>query len=239
MEAAIGRGAYGPRMPTNGELSLRLLLAAALAGLLGAERELTDQPAGMRTHMLLGVGAALFAIISAYGFQTVVGEARNPAGVHVDVSRVAAQIASGVGFIGGGAILKYGASIRGLTTAASLWATAAIGTAVGTGLALVSTVTTLIVLVALVGLRPVREQLRRHALPRQEVVIVLDRDGDLTAVLDELRAVGVAQPSVRVERGDDERTLRVTARLARKEHAAASVAHALARHRGVRDVDWS
>jgi putative Mg2+ transporter-C (MgtC) family protein len=227
-------------MPSQGELSLRLLLAAALAGLLGAERELTDQPAGMRTHMLLGVGAALFGIISAYGFETVVGEARNPAGVHVDVSRVAAQIASGVGFIGGGAILKYGASIRGLTTAASLWVTAAIGTAVGTGLAVVSIVTTAIVLVALVGLRPVREWLRGRAVPRrQDIVVVLDRDGDLTAVLDELRAAGVAQPSVRVERGDDERTLRVTARLPRKEQAAGNVARALERHRGVRDVDWS
>lgn len=227
-------------MPTQGELSLRLLLAAGLAGLLGVERELTDQPAGMRTHMLLGVGAALFAIVSAYGFQAVVSEANNPQGVHVDVSRVAAQIASGVGFIGGGAILKYGASIRGLTTAASLWVTAAIGTAVGAGLAVVSTVTTVIVLVALVGLRPVREQLRRRAMPRrQDIVIVLDRDGDLTAVLDELRAAGVVQPSVRVERGDDEETLRVAARLPRKDHAAASVAQALLRHRGVRDVDWS
>jgi putative Mg2+ transporter-C (MgtC) family protein len=226
-------------MPSQGELSLRLLLAAGLAGLLGAERELTDQPAGMRTHMLLGVGAALFAIVSAYGFQSVVGEAGNPQGVHVDVSRVAAQIASGVGFIGGGAILKYGASIRGLTTAASLWVTAAIGTAVGTGLAVVSTVTTVIVLLALVGLRPVREQLRRRAFARQEIVIVLDRDGDLTAVLDELRAAGVAQPSMRVERGDDEETLRISAQLPRKQQAAGSVARALERHRGVRDVDWS
>jgi putative Mg2+ transporter-C (MgtC) family protein len=225
-------------VPTDGDLALRLLLAAALAGLLGAERELTDQPAGMRTHLLLGVGAALFAIVSAYGFETVVGQANDPQGVHVDVSRVAAQIASGVGFIGGGAILKYGASIRGLTTAASLWATAAIGTAVGVGLTLVSLVTTAIVLLALVGLRPVREWLRHRALPRQELVLVLDHDADVSSVLGELHALGVAAPQARIERAEGESTLRVSARLPRSVNAA-TVAQALARLRGVRDVDWS
>lgn len=227
-------------MPTDGELSLRLLIAAVLAGLLGVEREMTDQPAGMRTHILLGVGAALFAIVSGYGFQAIVGDA-DSARVRVDVSRVAAQIASGIGFIGGGAILKYGASIRGLTTAASLWVTAAIGTAVGIGLIFVSITTTAIVLIALAGLRPVRERLRRHARPRHELVVDLAPQANVTGVLNALHDAGVAAPEVRVERGEEEETesrLTVFARLPRKANPG-RVAEALLRQEGVRDVDWS
>src|SRR5207244_5459002 len=113
-------------MPSEGELILRLLLAAALAGALGVERELTEQPAGFRTHILVGLGSALFAVISAFGFQAIV--AQGPArSATADVTRVASQIVVGIGFLGGGAILKYGASVRGLTTAATLWITAASG----------------------------------------------------------------------------------------------------------------
>src|SRR6266487_6701615 len=132
-------------MPTQVDLVLRLLLAAALAGALGVERELTEQPAGFRTHILVGIGAALFAMVSAYGFQAIVlRTSPDPTGraVSVDVSRVASQIVVGIGFLGGGAIIKYGASVRGLTTAANLWITAAIGNAVGIGMLLLGTVTT-------------------------------------------------------------------------------------------------
>src|SRR5918992_4404083 len=146
-------------LPSQGDLILRLLLAATLAGLLGGERELTEQPAGFRTHILVGLGAALFAVISAYGFQSVVGA--SPRQVRADPTRIASQIVVGIGFLGGGAIIKYGASIRGLTTAASLWVTAAVGTAIGLGALLLGFVTTVITLVALVGLRPLRRILRR------------------------------------------------------------------------------
>jgi len=133
-------------MPTQVDLVLRLLLAAALAGALGVERELTEQPAGFRTHILVGGGAALFAVISAFGFQAIFGADPHRT-APVDPSRVVAQIVVGIGFLGGGAILKYGASVRGLTTAASLWITAAVGTAVGIGMLLVATATTGIALV--------------------------------------------------------------------------------------------
>jgi putative Mg2+ transporter-C (MgtC) family protein len=102
------------------ELLLRLLLAAVLGGAIGAERELNDQPAGLRTHMLLTIGACLFTLISAYGF-----------GRGSDPSRLAAQIVTGIGFLGGGAIVRHGLTVKGVTTAASIWATASVGVATG------------------------------------------------------------------------------------------------------------
>src|SRR5438874_2986806 len=170
-------------MPSQGELVLRLLLAAALAGALGGERELTEQPAGFRTHILVGLGAALFAIVSAYGFQSIVGQGPKGA-VQADVTRIASQIVVGIGFLGGGAILKYGATVRGLTTAASLWVTAAIATAVGLGALLLGTATAAIALVALVGLRPLRSILRRYAVGKEEFVLLMDPDGRMDQILD-------------------------------------------------------
>src|SRR5207253_4821801 len=160
---------HNPLVPSQPDLVLRLLLASALAGLLGGERELTDQPAGFRTHILVGLGAALFAVISAYGFETVVGSGHQ--GVQADPTRVASQIVVGIGFLGGGAIIKYGASIRGLTTAASLWITAAVGTAIGIGMLVVGTAATGIALVAMVGLRPLKGVVRRYAVGRDEFLL--------------------------------------------------------------------
>jgi putative Mg2+ transporter-C (MgtC) family protein len=105
------------------EMFVRVALAAALGTLLGYEREHEGKPAGVRTHGMVGVGAALFTIVSLHGF-----------GGTGDPARVAAQIVTGVGFLGAGAILHHRDSIRGLTTAATLWVTAALGTAVGTGM---------------------------------------------------------------------------------------------------------
>lgn len=114
----------------QGELAARLLIATICGAAIGFEREIHDHPAGMRTHLLVAFGAALFAIISAYGYTGVYasGIAGPP-----DPSRIASQIVTGIGFLGAGAILHQGNIIRGLTTAASLWATAAVGLAVGTG----------------------------------------------------------------------------------------------------------
>src|SRR4029077_8957055 len=111
---------------------------------IGFEREIHDHPAGMRTHLLVALGSAIFTVLSIFGFGPLAGSSTN-----VDPSRVAAQIVSGIGFLGAGAILKYGTSIRGLTTAASLWASAAIGMAAGSGEWLIGGVGTLIVLVSL------------------------------------------------------------------------------------------
>jgi putative Mg2+ transporter-C (MgtC) family protein len=114
-----------------------LALAFALSSLIGLEREWRQKSAGLRTHTLVGVGAALFLLVSKYGFDDVLGT-----DVVLDPSRVAAQIVSGIGFIGGGLIFVRGDAVRGLTTAAIVWITAAIGMACGAGLVLLALVAT-------------------------------------------------------------------------------------------------
>lgn len=113
------------------EMILRLIISFLIGFFIGLEREKRHKPAGLRTHVLVCLGASLFTLISMYGFTEVAGERtfRNP-----DPTRIAAQIVTGVGFIGGGLIFKDQDHIRGLTTAASIWLTAALGTGMGAGL---------------------------------------------------------------------------------------------------------
>ena len=122
---------------TQLEMALRLLLAATLGGIIGWQREKAHKPAGLRTHMLIAIGAALFTIVSINGF---IGG--NP-------SQVAAGVVTGIGFLGAGAILHRGRSVEGLTTAASIWAVAAIGLAVGAGMYILATLTAIIVFLVL------------------------------------------------------------------------------------------
>lgn len=135
------------------EIVGRLAVAAALGGLLGFEREFDGNFAGLRTHLLLTLGAALFTIVSVAGFDAYVSD-RNSTNVNVDVTRIAAYIVPGVGFIGGGAILKAQGRIHGLTTAASLWTAAGIGIASGLGLWVAAAGATVLALFALEVLRP-------------------------------------------------------------------------------------
>src|SRR4051794_31849808 len=104
---------FDPGLQLN--LAVQLLLAAALGALIGLERELHGHPAGMRTHLLVCLGSAMFTVVSIYGFLD------DPGGANVDPTRIAAQVVTGIGFLGAGAIIQYGTSIRGLTTAGSLW----------------------------------------------------------------------------------------------------------------------
>lgn len=131
------------------DLLIRLLLSAVLGAAIGIEREVRDQPAGMRTHMLVSVGSATFTVLSIYAFDAP----------GADPARVAAQIVSGIGFLGAGAILKYGVNVRGLTTAASLWAVAAVGMAAGAGAWGVALGATAIVIFSLGPLRFVERRL--------------------------------------------------------------------------------
>ncbi len=128
------------------DLAVRMLIAAVLGAAIGLEREIHEHPAGMRTHLLVALGSAIFTVLSIYGFEDV---GRANVAPNVDPTRIAAQIVSGIGFLGAGAILKYGTSIRGLTTAASLWTAAAIGMAAGAGEWLIAGVGTFIVVFSL------------------------------------------------------------------------------------------
>jgi putative Mg2+ transporter-C (MgtC) family protein len=133
------------------ESLLRLALAAVLGGLIGVERELRDREAGLRTHLLVGLGSAAFTIVGAYGFHDFL-EAGG-AVVRTDPTRIAAQIVTGIGFLGAGAIIRQGWSVRGLTTAATLWVVASVGMAAGAGYYSAAVITTGVVLVALWPLR--------------------------------------------------------------------------------------
>ena len=141
------------------EIAIRLAVAAAAGMAIGAEREIREQAAGLRTHILVAVGSCLFTLVSIYGFDAFAGHQV----ARVDPSRVAAQIVTGIGFLGAGAILRQGATIRGLTTAASLWIMAAIGMAVGVGMYWATGVAVVITIVSLWLLRPIRRWLRRFA----------------------------------------------------------------------------
>jgi putative Mg2+ transporter-C (MgtC) family protein len=133
------------------ELLLRIAVAAGLTGLIGLERELRERAAGLRTHILVGVGSALFTIVSAYGWGDFVFNRQ--LGTVLDPTRIAAQIVTGIGFLGAGAIIRQGFSVRGLTTAAGLWVVAAIGMAAGAGYYSAAVITTGVVMV---GLGPLR-----------------------------------------------------------------------------------
>lgn len=134
------------------EILLRLVLASLFGAFIGLERERKDWAAGLRTHMLVCVGACLIMIVSAFGFSDILGTEH----VELDPSRIAAQVVSGIGFIGAGTILflKEGV-IRGITTAAGLWTVAAIGLATGSGMYFAAGATTIIALIILWGLQQV------------------------------------------------------------------------------------
>jgi putative Mg2+ transporter-C (MgtC) family protein len=139
------------------EVVLRLVLASLLCGAIGFEREVRDQPAGFRTHILLGLGASLFTLVSAYGFEPFTRAAlEGGGGLQFDPTRIAAQIIAGVGFLGAGAIIRQGGDVRGLTTAASLWAASAIGMAVGAGYLFGAAAATALAVATLYALRRFR-----------------------------------------------------------------------------------
>ena len=169
------------------DLSVRMLIAAVLGAAVGLEREIHDHPAGMRTHLLVALGSAIFTILSIYGFEGVVAPGVAPT---VDPTRIAAQVVSGIGFLGAGSILKYGTSIRGLTTAASLWTTAAVGMAAGAGEWLIAGVGTFIVVFSLWPLNALVARLHKpgtHAIRLRLEVGRLEALGDVSRLLADRR----------------------------------------------------
>lgn len=203
-----------PHLPNSLELSGRLVLAAFLGGLLGLERELSDHPSGLRTHITVAMGAALFGIASAYAWHDFVA-VRNDNNYGIDPTRIAAQIVSGVGFLGAGAIIKQGNTVRGLTSAAGLWMSAAIGLAVALGMYIEASVATVVLIVALVLLKRPRSWLRsRMTIARETVVISMPLDIDPSEVISMLG--GLADTVIRslhVKRDQDEGLTFVTSEL--------------------------
>jgi putative Mg2+ transporter-C (MgtC) family protein len=170
--------------PTLGwdDTLLRVGVAAALGGAIGLERELDEKAAGLRTHLLVSVGAALFTLVGAYGFAEFPRSS-------IDPSRIAAQIVTGIGFLGAGVIFRQGFAVRGLTTAASLWLVAAVGMAAGAGFwkgAVIATGA------GLVSLRPL-EWLKERTIPQRaanRLVVTLGEGAKSSEVLDALERTG-------------------------------------------------
>jgi putative Mg2+ transporter-C (MgtC) family protein len=160
----------------DGDVVVRLLAAAVLGSLIGIEREAADQPAGLRTHIAVALGASLFGVISTLGFLEF-DQLRANSTVQVDVSRVASNVVVGIGFLGAGVIFRQGGLIRNLTTAASLWTVAAIGLACGVGDVTTAAVATVVLLVSLVLLRPLRSLIRQRWATASTRVRVTLADG--------------------------------------------------------------
>jgi putative Mg2+ transporter-C (MgtC) family protein len=135
-------------MPTL-DVFIRILIAAALGGVIGIEREIREHTAGFRTHILVSVGAAAFTLASSYGLE----------GTGFDPNRISAQVVTGIGFLGAGAIIRYGVSVRGLTTAASLWTVAAVGLLTAQGFYAAALITTGVVIVSLYLLQLIEDRL--------------------------------------------------------------------------------
>jgi len=188
----------------------RLMLALFLGSLVGIERERKNQPAGFRTHVVLCLGSALMMLTSIWMAEEfnakVPGAART-----TDPARIAAQVVSGVGFLGGGAILRMGVTIRGLTTAASLWSTSGIGLAVGAGYYYGAIVMTVLMVATLSILSSVEQMLFRSKALRTLVVAARDIPGLIGAVERVLTREGIKVQSLRVSKGTPEGTVDVIA----------------------------
>jgi putative Mg2+ transporter-C (MgtC) family protein len=195
---------------------------------IGLERELDEKAAGLRTHMLVSAGSALFTLVSAYGFADILAVSGSQVLVRLDPSRIAAQIVTGIGFLGAGVIFRQGFTIRGLTTAASLWLVAAIGMASGAGYwagAVLATV------VGVVSLRPL-EWVKARAIPQRaatqllvelkedstagNVLDAVERSGDLLALRRDGRRLEI---EVRIDRAQRTRALDAVADLPQVEEA--------------------
>jgi putative Mg2+ transporter-C (MgtC) family protein len=178
----------------------RLAVAAGLGAAVGIERELREREAGMRTHLLVALGSCLFTIAGAYGFSDFDG--------NVDPTRVAAQIVTGIGFLGAGAIIREGISVRGLTTAGSLWIVAAIGMAAGAGYYWAAVAGTVLTLFALWPLRAITWlALERFRPAEKRIVIELRKGASVKELLAELHDVR----QVEVEDERDRRVVTVEA----------------------------
>jgi putative Mg2+ transporter-C (MgtC) family protein len=185
------------RMISAEETILRLAVAAVLGGLVGLERERLEWAAGMRTHALVSLGSALFMVVSIFGFSDILNERH----VVLDPSRVAAQVASGIGFIGAGTIILRREVVKGLTTAASIWAVAAVGLAVGGGMYLAAGAATLLALVLLVLAKPLKARMFPNRKEARRVRLVVGRGTPLAELREEIEAAEVPLERIVVRPG--------------------------------------
>jgi putative Mg2+ transporter-C (MgtC) family protein len=210
------------------ELLLRLALAVALGGALGVERELHEHEAGFRTHLLISLGSAVFTVVSAYGFQDFVRH-----GESVDPTRISAQIVTGIGFLGAGAILRSGMNVRGLTTAANIWVVAAIGICCGAGYYTAALIGSALALFALYPLRIAADMTIDRWRPEATQVRLDVEPGAIDNVL-EL----IAQRNRRIKRFDIEHNGDNRRLIFELDRVDAHFVSELSEVRGVVEVGW-
>jgi putative Mg2+ transporter-C (MgtC) family protein len=219
------------------EALLRLSLAAVLGGAIGIEREIREREAGLRTHLLVSLGSALFTITSAYGFHAFLTSGQSV--VRADPTRIAAQIVTGIGFLGAGAIIRQGLSVRGLTTAATLWVVAAVGLASGAGYYSAAVITTALVLVALYPLRIAAYRiLRRFREDEGRLLVELPAGASPGAVIDVVDRTGARIDAIEVSREGDVRRVTLDLELPRPGEGGRLVAQ-VAELEDVREVRWT
>ena len=220
------------------DVALRLFVAAALGGAVGLERELREREAGLRTHLLVSVGSALFFLVSAYAWTDWSFSQRD--GVTYDPTRIAAQIVSGIGFLGAGAIIRQGLSVRGLTTAATLWLVAAIGMASGAGYWEAALIATVGAIVTLWPLRIAAHRIVTRFRPTDEQRLVVDLAGGQGAapVLAALEELGGTVSQFQLSESRGGRELVATVDFPQKTQAS-KVAGKLAELEQVTGVRWA
>jgi len=220
------------------QVLLRLLVAALLGGAVGMERELRERQAGLRTHLLVSVGSALFTLVSAYGFSDVLAHSGPQVLVRLDPSRVAAQIVSGIGFLGAGAIIRQGLSVRGLTTAATLWLVAAIGMASGAGYYDAAIIATFGAILTLGPLRIVAYKIVRRYRPETDRLVVdIPAGGSPVPVLEAVESHGGRVTSLEIAQEGDRRSMAIDVEL--RGIAAPTIVSAVGEIDGVLEVRWS
>jgi putative Mg2+ transporter-C (MgtC) family protein len=219
------------------EMLLRVGLAAALGGAIGFERELREREAGLRTHLLVSVGAALFTLVSAYAWTD--WRFSTPDGLVFDPTRIAAQVVTGIGFLGAGAIIRQGLSVRGLTTAATLWVVAAIGMASGAGYYAAAVATTALVLISLWPLRLLAYRLSLRFRPEEgRVVVELPAGASAVSVLEAVEHAGADVSSLEFEEEGDRRRVKVAVRLG-TGRTAAELIDSLTQTQEVKGASWN
>lgn len=226
------------------QIVLRIIIGAALGGLVGLEREIRGQAAGFRTHTLVAMGSTLFTLVSLYGFAEFVGPSGEP--TNLDPSRIASQVVVGIGFLGAGAIMRHGTSVKGLTTAASLWVVAAMGLAVGVGLYVGAITVALLLLIVLRGLRSTENLLVKWIYPDEASLSVkLDPEISNTRRFTEelekekimVREIIAVKAGNIDSQGKNYSTMTIAVRLAR--HATAQeVVESIKAIAGVLEVTW-
>jgi len=218
------------------EILLRLLLGALFGGAVGLERERKNWTAGLRTHMMVCVGATLTMIVSAFGFHDVLATP----GITLDPSRVAAQVISGIGFIGAGTILFLRQEvIRGLTTASGLWTVAAIVLATGGGMYFAATLTTVIVIIILSLLKPIEKKYFRRYKQQLLKVAALNDPSIVQTVRAMLEKASISIANIAIDKKADETIVFVRLTGARQEKELAGIVEELQQLPSVIHVYWS